>query len=216
MYLPPHFAEQNITVLQAFIHDHPFASLVVQTTEGIVANHIPLELDPHSGEFGTLRGHIARANPLWQIANLQQQALVLFNGADAYITPSWYPSKQASGRVVPTWDYVAVHAYGSIGFVEDAAWLHALVSRLTNRHEAAQTKPWTINDAPTEYVDKLLGAIVGVEIPISRLLGKWKVSQNKSAADRAGVIAGLQAQGGEPALEMARLVAAFGQVQEQP
>jgi transcriptional regulator len=206
MYLPKHFEETRIPVLHELIRTDPLGALVVLTPGGLDANHIPFEVDPDPAPFGTLRGHIARANPLWREAAREAEALVIFQGSSAYISPSWYPTKAQTGKVVPTWNYAVVHAHGAIRFVDDRTWLRGFVDRLTRRHEAARRDPWHITDAPPDYIETLLGAIVGLEIPIARLVGKWKVSQNRPAEDRDGVVAALLEDGGSPAAAMARLV----------
>jgi transcriptional regulator len=210
MYLPKHFEETSVAAIHAFIEGNPFGTLVCQTAEGMVANHIPFELDSASGEQGVLLAHVARANPIWQQALAGKEALVIFQGVNSYVTPSWYPTKKVTGKAVPTWAYAVTHAYGQVKFIQDGEWLHSLVSRLSASQEASRNEPWAVSDAPTDYIDKLLGAIVGVEIVISRLEGKWKVDQNKQAVDRAGVVAGLKEQGDADSLELAGLVSAKG------
>ena len=189
MYLPRHFEQNDREVLVALMRDRPLATLVIATPEGPTADLIPLEFAADAGEHGTLRGHVARANPLWRHAG--STAIAVFQGPDAYISPGWYASKREHGKVVPTWNYTMVQARGRLRAVEEAPWLHALVERLTQHHEAAQRAPWQVGDAPADFVAQLLGAIVGIEIPVDSLLGKWKVSQNRSAADRRGVAHGL-------------------------
>jgi len=150
-----------------------------------------LDADPAGGP-GILRAHVARANPLWRETRPDAQTLVVFQGAQAYISPSWYPAKAEHGKVVPTWNYVTVQARGTLRAIDDAAWLRAFVTRLTQRHEAAQAKPWAVTDAPPEYIDSMLRAIVGIEIVLTSLVGKWKVSQNRPVVDRTGVVRGLR------------------------
>jgi transcriptional regulator len=210
MYLPKHFAETRIEVLHALVRAHPLGALVTLGAGGLEANHIPFEIDPDPAPFGTLRGHVARANPLWRELSRGGDALAIFQGPSTYVSPSWYPSKQADGKVVPTWNYAVVHAYGPLRAVDDAAWLRAFVERLTNRHESGRTAPWHVTDAPADYVDKMVTAIVGIELPVTRLLGKWKTSQNRPARDRAGVVAGLEQDGGDAARAMAALVRETG------
>ncbi len=204
MYLPKHFEETRVDVLHGLIRAHPLGTLVTAGAGGLEANHVPFEIDPDPAPFGTLRAHVARANPVWRDG--AGDALVLFQGPEIYVTPSWYPTKRESGKVVPTWNYVAVHAYGRLRAIDDPAWLRAFVTRLTDRHEARRAAPWKVSDAPGDYVDQLLAAIVGIELPVARLLGKWKVSQNRPAADRAGVVAGLEGDGGDAARAMAAAV----------
>lgn len=189
MYLPRHFEQTDRDALIALVRGRPLATLIVATPEGPSADLIPLEFAPDANEHGTLRGHVARANPLWRHEGAA--ALAVFQGTDAYISPSWYASKREHGKVVPTWNYTMVQARGRLRVVDEAPWLHALVERLTQHHEAAQRAPWQVGDAPADFLAQMLGAIVGIEIPLDSLLGKWKVSQNRSAADRRGVADGL-------------------------
>jgi transcriptional regulator len=205
MYLPAHFAQHDLAALHTLMQQHPLAALVTVGADGPTADHIPLELDPTAGPHGTLRGHVARANPLWQAA-AGTQVLAVFQGPQAYVTPSWYPSKAATHKVVPTWNYTVVHAHGVLQAVQDAPWLHALVSRLTGHHETPRSAPWAVSDAPDEYVQNMLRAIVGIEIPLTALVGKWKISQNRSEADRLGVAQGLAAEESASARAMAALV----------
>ena len=191
MYLPKSFEEDRLPVLHDAIRAAGLATLVTVTAAGPVASHIPMLLDAGSGERGTLLGHIARANPQWRETIAGAPALAIFLGPDAYVSPTWYPSKQATGKVVPTWNYIAIHAYGPPAFFDDADRLRDVVARLTNRQEAGRPAPWSIADAPSDYIASQLRAIVGVALPIERLEGKWKLSQNRPEADRAGVIAGL-------------------------
>jgi transcriptional regulator len=190
MYNPAHFHEERPEVLHQAIREIAFATLVTEGPDGISANHLPFLLD---AARGVLRGHVARANPLWKEARSDRDALVIFLGPDAYVTPSWYATKAATGKVVPTWNYLTVHARGRLEFFDDAARLHRLVSDLTATHEAGLAQPWAVTDAPTGYIDTMLRAIVGVELSIKSLEGKWKLSQNRDAADREGVRAGLAA-----------------------
>lgn len=208
MYIPTHHAETNTATLHALLHLRPLGTWITQCNGELSANHIPFLLDLERGEFGTLQCHVARANPVWASNSSTAESLIVFQGADTYITPSSYPSKHAHGKAVPTWNYVAVHAYGMPRVIEDKAWLLTHLNRLTDRHESTQAHPWKVSDAPIEYIDKLLNAIVGIEIPIARLLGKWKVSQNRSEADRLGVAAGLLNEGSDSSREMAEMVRA--------
>lgn len=194
MYLPAQFHEARTPVLHELIRAHPFAVLVTLDATGLVANHLPMAIDTAAGPLGTLRGHVSRGNPVWKSPRLDVEAMAVFQGPQCYISPSHYPTKAATGKVVPTWNYATVHAYGTLRVIEDTAWLRRLVEQLTDRHEAARPAgeaPWKVSDAPESFVDSMLEAIVGIELPISRLEGKWKVSQNRSAEDRAGVVAGL-------------------------
>jgi transcriptional regulator len=194
MYLPKHFEQTERTALVSLMRAHPLATLVHVGPEGLSADLVPLEYDAEAGEFGTLRGHVARANPLWRSA-AGTVVLAVFNGPQAYISPNWYASKAATHKVVPTWNYTVVQARGTLRAVDDAAWLRALVGRLTDHHESRQPAPWAVSDAPDEYVQQMLRAIVGIEIPLTQLIGKWKLSQNRGEADRQGVALGLRAAG---------------------
>ena len=198
MYLPKHFEETRAEVLHQLLRAHPLGLLVTQPGGELRADSIPFMLDAQRGPHGTLVAHVARANTLWRDA-ADAQALVVFQGAQAYVSPSAYPSKAEHGKVVPTWNYIMVQARGRLRAIDDPAWLHALVSRLTERHEANRAVPWEVSDAPLDYIEKMLGAIVGIEIQIEAITGKWKVSQNRSAADRDGVARTLAAEGGAAA-----------------
>ena len=194
MYIPPSNAETRPEVIFDFIAAHPLGALVTSSTSGeLFATHLPWLVDRTLGEHGTLRGHIARANPHHRSFRGAEegQALVIFSDNDAYVRPGWYASKAEHGRVVPTWNYVAVHAYGTLRFIDDPAILRQLVESLTARHESVRPEPWHVTDAPDEYVQQQLKAIVGVELTITRLEGKWKMSQNRPAADIDGVVRGL-------------------------
>jgi transcriptional regulator len=207
MYVPKHHEETNPAVLQALIQAHPLGAWVTQAAGGeLLANHIPFLLDAERGEHGTLVGHVARANPVWQSFSASVESIVIFQGAEAYITPSWYPSKHEHGKAVPTWNYAVVHAHGLPRVVDDRDWLLEQLGRLTDAHEAGQALPWKVSDAPRDYVDRLLDVIVGIEIPIRKLVGKWKVSQNRPEPDKLGVVAGLLQRDDAQAKEMASLV----------
>lgn len=208
MYLPSHFDEPRLPVLHELMRARPLATLVTLAGGAIEANHVPLQLSPGEGPFGTLRGHVARANALWRETDAGSEVLAIFQGPDAYVTPSWYPSKAEDGRAVPTWNYAVAHARGVLRVHEDAGWLRAHLAALTAAHEGARAEPWRVEDAPADYADKLIGAIVGIEIAITRLTGKWKTSQNQPARNRAGVVLGLRGEGGDDALAMAALVGA--------
>jgi len=195
MYVPEHFRETRIDVLQAFVERHALATLVAVTAEGLAANHIPL-ISKLTGEgSGVLRGHIARANSLWRDLPAGAPVLAIFTGEDTYVSPTWYPSKREHGKVVPTWNYATVHVNGNIRFIDDAAWLRQLVTSLTDIHESGSRERWHVTDAPPDYIDAMLRAIVGLEISVTRVTAKFKGSQNRSAADRAGVAAALRAEG---------------------
>jgi transcriptional regulator len=193
VYVPQSFAERELPTLYAFIEAHPFAALVTSTApDGLFGTHLPLLLDRERGPMGTLFGHIARANPHSRsVTDGATNALVIFTGSNAYITPEWYQTKQETGRVVPTWNYVAVHAYGSLRLRDDPEFLRPHLEVLVRRHEADRPRPWQVSDAPADYIAQQMKAIVGVEITIDRLEGKWKMSQNRSDSDIDGVIRGL-------------------------
>ncbi|MDQ2890709.1 MAG: FMN-binding negative transcriptional regulator [Gemmatimonadota bacterium] len=191
MYVPRSNAEDRLEVLHDYIRGNPLATLVTVTASGMIASHLPLVLDPTAGPYGALQGHLARANPQHAATLLKPDALAIFSGPDAYITPSWYPAKAEHGKVVPTWNYVAVHAYGPIRFIDDLKFLRAHLESLVTRHESTRDHPWSVSDAPPEYIGQLERAIIGFEIPIARIEGKWKMSQNRSAADIDGVVVGL-------------------------
>lgn len=195
MYLPPHFREDRRDVQHALVRARPLGTLVTAGPAGLVANHVPFLLHADEGPYGTLRAHLARANP--QLAELAQvnECLAIFHGDEDYISPGWYATKRETGKVVPTWNFMTVHAWGAPRVIDDAAWLRRQVEDLTNVHEARQQAPWQVGDAPADYLATMLKGIVGVEIPIARIEGKWKMSQNRSEADRAGIRAGLRAQG---------------------
>ena len=190
------------------IRAHPLATLVTLDSGGLNGNHMPFEIHPDPGPFGTLRAHVARGNPVWRDFAKDVEALVVFQGVQGYVTPSWYETKGETGKVVPTWNYLVVHAYGPLQVVDDAAWLRAFVTRLTDRFEAQRADPWKVTDAPADFIEKQLTAIVGIEIPVTRLLGKWKASQNRTAADREGVVKGLKERGAADDLAMSEWVQA--------
>lgn len=205
MYLPAHFEERRADVLQELVRSHPLGQMITLDAGGALqADAIPFVLDSDppvaadvagattAGAAGILRGHVARANPVWREARTDVEALVVFQGPHGYVSPGWYPSKLEHGKAVPTWNYVTVQARGTLRAIDNPQWLRALVTRLTQRHEAGQARPWAVTDAPPDYIDAMLRAIVGIEITLTSLVGKWKVSQNRSAADRAGVVQALR------------------------
>ena len=194
MYLPKHFAEDDIAEMHALMRARPLATLVSHGPDGLDANHVPLLL-ADAAPHGKLQGHVARANPLWQPGRVTGEVLVVFHGDESYISPSGYATKAEHGKVVPTWNYTAVHAYGELRVIDDPDWIFAQVSALTATSEAALPQPWAVTDAPADYIGKMLGAIVGIEITITRLLGKWKVSQNQPAVNQASLIAALEKAG---------------------
>lgn len=187
MYVPAHFAENRVEVLHELIRSRPLGVLVTLGADGLSANHVPFEIAPEPQPFGSLRCHVARANPVWRDFTPNYEALAIFTGPSTYISPSWYPTKNQSGEVVPTYNYLVAHVYGTMEVIHDAKWLRGLVTRLTQRFEAGREAPWQVTDAPSAFIEKQLGAIVGIEIPITKLIGKWKVSQNRPPEDRQGV-----------------------------
>ena len=209
MYLPAHFEEKRPEVLHELLRSKPLGLLVTRdAADELTANNLPFVLDPDpAGGPGILRAHVARANPLWREARGDLDSLVVFQGPQAYISPSMYPSKAATGKVVPTWDYITVQARGKLRAMDDAHWLRAFVTRLTERHEATRPVPWEVGDAPADYIETMLRAIVGIEVTLGSLIGKWKVTQNRTVVDRRGVVDGLRSQGGAEAEAMAAAVA---------
>lgn len=208
MYRPGHFTEDRIDVLAELVRQHPFATLISLGADGLIATHLPLLWDADREPYGTLRGHFARPNPHARIATSPVDALAIFSGPNAYVSPSWYPSKAEHGKVVPTWNYAVVHAYGALRLIDDVEWLRTLITRLTEREEAAFPNPWRPTDAPAAFLDALLHGIVGVEIEITRLEGKWKLGQNRPDADQDGVIDGLAARGDAGSAALATLARA--------
>jgi transcriptional regulator len=206
MYVPDNFSETDVGVLHETIRRIKLGTLVTFGANGLVASHVPMLIEPDPKPFGTLTGHIARANPHWREAAPDAVALALFLGPNAYVSPAWYATKRKTGKVVPTWNYVAVHAYGSVKFYDDADRLLQLVTRLTDTHEAGRRDRWRVSDAPAEYTRGMLKAIVGFELPITRLEGKWKMSQNRPAEDIAGIVDALS-QEGAPAATVGGVVA---------
>jgi transcriptional regulator len=209
MYQPAHFRVDTPAAQHALIAAHPLATLVVPTEASVEINHLPLM---HDAERGLLLGHVARANPVWQAA-ARGEAVAVFHGPQAYVTPTWYPSKREHGKVVPTWNYAVVHVHGRLCWIDDEAWLHALVTRLTQTHEAAHAEAlraagempppaWQVDDAPPDYLRTMRGAIVGLELAITRIEGKFKLSQNRPAADLDGVVDGLRARSDEASSAM--------------
>jgi transcriptional regulator len=206
MYIPKHFEETRLETLHGLMQSHPFAALVTQAGAELVVNHVPMLLDPSVGEFGMLRCHVARANPLWRQFSASIESVAIFQGPDAYVSPSWYPGKREHGKVVPTWNYAVVHAFGIPRVIDDAAWLLAHVTAMTSVQESRQPQPWKVSDAPTDFIDSMLKAIVGIEMPIAKLSGKWKLSQNRLPADRAGVVTELQSRSDDSSRVMAAWV----------
>jgi len=214
MYLPKHFEQPSTEVLHELMRAHPLATLVTMSADGLNANHLPMHCSTTPAPFGTLHGHVARANPVLKDLANGTEVLVIFHGPDAYITPSWYATKKETGKAAPTWNYVVVHAYGVMRVVEDAAALRRHIELLTDMHESAFPEPWKVSDAPDEFVEQLMARIVGIEMVITRLVGKWKLSQNQPVPNRTGVVAGLRASNTCEAQAMAALVeAALGNKQ---
>ncbi len=203
MYLPAQFDEQRVEVMHDLIRAHPLASIVIVTAGQLTANHIPMRIAPAPAPFGTLRGHVARANPLWRDIAAGTDALAIFQGPNLYISPSLYATKRNTAKVVPTWNYAVVHAHGTLRAVDDPAWLREFLDGLTDEHESKRAAPWKVTDAPEDFVNTQIKAVVGIELAISRLVGKWKVSQNRLPADRQSTIDGLRDNG---STEMADLI----------
>ena len=219
MYIPPHFNEERVEVLHQLIREHGLATLVTYGPSGLIASHVPLVLDTSSvgadadaaasagvgaAHLGTLRGHLSRANQQWRDYSPEVPALAIFAGPQHYITPSWYPAKAEHGKVVPTWNYIVVHAYGRLETYDDRESLLANVEALTTHHEAKRAEPWKVSDAPASYVDAQLKGIIGISLRIDRLEGKWKISQNRSAADQASVAAALHDAGSDASVARAQ------------
>lgn len=207
MYVPSQFREDQVPVLHELIRQQPLAALVTSGPTGLFASHLPLLIEPEPAPFGTLVGHLARANPQWKDAAPGAEALAIFTGPQAYITPAWYATKAETGKVVPTWNYAAVHAYGTLRFFDDEARLLALVTRLTEAHEGKRAEPWAVSDAPADFVRGMVKAIVGFELVITRLEGKWKMSQNRPVVDIGRVVDGLRREGGPGEAAVAETVA---------
>jgi transcriptional regulator len=207
MYIPKHYEETRLPVLHQLMRDYPLATLITHGPDGVNVNHIPIYLDSTQGEFGTLRAHVARANPIWQEAQADGAVVVVFHGPNTYVSPQWNPAKKLHGKAVPTWNYAVVHCHGRLRVVDDAAFVRANVDELSARHEAALPPPWTLDDAPADYAEKMLAAIVGLECVIERIVGKWKVSQNHPSATQQATVDGMLAHQGRGADAMADLMA---------
>lgn len=197
MYIPPHFAVDDPAALHRIIRAHPLGMLVRAGTDGLDADHLPFELDPAAGPHGTLTAHVARANPLWQRCAGGVPVLVVFRGAEAYVSPSWYPSKHVTHRLVPTWNYEVVHAHGMLTVHDDEPFVRGLVARLTRVHEAAEPRPWKMGDSAPEFIDRMLANIVGIRVAVTALVGKSKLGQNREPADRLAAAETLAARGNE-------------------
>lgn len=209
VYLPEHFAETDTAMMHRLIRSFPLGTLITLGTEGLVANHIPFVLDARASEYGRLLGHVARNNLVWCDHDPDEDALIVFQSIEAYITPNWYATKRETHEVVPTWNYAVVHAYGRIVVHDDGKWVRGQAGMLTKRQEASQPTPWKMADAPPAYTAANLEQIVGIEIPIDRLVGKFKASQNRRDVDRAGAIAGLRETGEPGNVAMAELMDAI-------
>lgn len=211
MYQPPHFQETRQDVLHGLIRSHPLGLLVSNGAEGPIANAIPFLLDPDVPPNGRLRAHLAKANPQWRLLadNPLAPVLVVFQGADAYVTPSWYETKRETGKVVPTWNYAIVQVRGIVTVIEDQDWLAGQISDLTMSQEGSRSAPWAVTDAPAPFIKSQIKGIVGLEIEITEISGKWKVSQNRPAADRIGVAEGLESETANSA-DMVQLVRSYG------
>ena len=210
MYIPKYFNETRIEVLHDLMNANPLATLVTMTADGLTANHIPLLLFANPAPFGTLQGHVARANRVWRDFTPEVETLVVFQSADAYVNPAWYATKQTTGKVVPTWNYAVVHAHGKLRIIDDAVWLRGQIENLTAKMEAESAEPWQPSDAPADYIEKLIAAVVGIEIEITKLEGKWKVSQNQSQENITGVVNGLRERNSLNDVKMAELVGERG------
>lgn len=195
MYLPKHFEQQDLESLTALLKAYPLGALVTQQDGELEANHIPFALEGGLTVGSKLIGHVAKGNPVWKNDSAEQESLVIFQGPEAYITPNWYPSKQVHHQVVPTYNYAVVHIYGSLSVTHDEALKRKIVADLTQAMENARQSTWRISDAPVDYIEKMLNAIVGIELTITRVQAKWKVTQNRDAADRGGVADGLNVSG---------------------
>jgi transcriptional regulator len=206
MYVNPLHRLTDRDALFALMVSHPLGAWVCHGKAGLVANHVPFLLDRSRGPHGTLIGHVSRANKVWRNLGRASSSVVMFQGPQAYITPGWYPGKSEHGNVVPTWNYVVAHAHGVAHAIEDREWLFDMVRRLTQFHEAPQAAPWSVSDAPASFMDKMMRAIVGIEIPIDRLEGKLKASQDEAMSDRVGTVRGLREQACDTARAMAALV----------
>ena len=206
MYTPTSFEPPSTAAMHDLIRACPLATLVTLGADGLCADHLPMHLSADAGTHGVLACHVPRVNRVWQEASKELDAMVVFHGPESYITPSWYATKRETGKVAPTWNYVVVHAHGPIRVIEDAHWIRQHLESLTGQQEAPQPLPWAVSDAPPDYVASMIASLVGIEIPISKLVGKWKVSQNRPQRDRAGVVAGLRDLDHCHAAQMAALV----------
>jgi transcriptional regulator len=208
MYVPAQFEQREIAELHKVIRAYPLATWIVRDADDLIVNHVPMMLDPTRGEFGTLCGHVARANPVWRYCARSESKLI-FHGPQSYISPSWYPSKRETGKVVPTWNYIVVHASGTAQVMEDPKSLLAHVSELSATQESVRAEPWHVTDAPQEYIDGLLRNIVGIEIPIRALTGKWKISQHRPLTESVAVVNALHEQSSTASHDIAQAMDAM-------
>ncbi len=206
MFVSKHHQLNDRDAVLALMETHPLGAWVCHAKEGLVANHVPFFLDRTRGPYGTLLGHVARANGVWRVLSPDTPSVVMFQGAQSYITPGWYPGKAEHGKVVPTWNYVVAHAHGTARVIEDPAWMLNMLNRLTDAQESGQTVPWSVEDAPSDYIHKLMRGIVGIEIPIDQVDGKLKASQDENIQDRHGTVKGLQSNHSQQSQNMAELV----------
>lgn len=206
MYVPKQHEQPSVAAMHSLMRDHPLATVISLSANGLNANHIPLHLDEGTAPYGVLRGHVARANPMLDDFNADVETLLVFHGPETYITPAWFATKQETGKVVPTWNYAVVHAYATARVVDDAAWVRRQLEVLTAHHEAAFAEPWLVADAPAEFIDRIITHIVGIEFVITRLIGKWKVNQNQPQHNQDSIIAGLRARGEDKDLINASLI----------
>jgi transcriptional regulator len=206
MYVSRHHQFNDCEAVSALMQSHPLGAWVCHSRDGLVANHVPFFLDRTRGPHGVLMGHVARANPVWRLLSADTPSVVMFQGAESYITPGWYPGKGEHGKVVPTWNYVVAHAHGTARAIEDPDWMLDMLIRLTASQESRQTSPWRVSDAPSGFIEKLMRGIVGIEIQINRLEGKLKASQDEDSRDRHGTVGGLQSIHSDQSREMAELI----------
>jgi transcriptional regulator len=213
MYLPDHFRVDDVPQMHALMRGRPFAALVSSGAPGLYATHLPTVLKDE-GDYGTIECHLARANPHWKELAAGNEALMIFQGPEGYITPNWYPTKAQTGKVVPTWNYAVVHAYGRPAVMQDKDWLRRHVGELTTQQEKTEAQPWKLSDAPDSYIDVMTRGIVGFRFAITRLEGKWKMSQNRDEQDWEGVVAGLDARASGDDLEVAETVSRLNAARE--
>ena len=207
MYIPAKFKQENIEDLISIMRQYPFATLVANSYDGIEVTHLPVLLEKVNDEL-VLKAHVAKANKIWRQVESGSEVLVIFNGPNCYISPNHYPTKAENGKAVPTWNYVVVHAKGSISYSHDTEWIYSVIDKLTTEHESTLDNPWSITDAPEEFIDKMLPAVVGLEIIINSISGQWKLSQNQPEVNKQGVISGLNAHGDHASTTMAAMISA--------